>query len=491
MVVLGKGNIRLQIAGVTKIITDVFYIPELKNNLLSVGQLQERGVAILIQHGVCRVYHPNKGLIMQTTMSANRMFIVLAKVLSNAPTCFQTTLEDNTQLWHYRYGHLSFKGLRTLQYKKMVKGLPQLKAPSKVCIDCMVGKQHRDAIPKRKKQVPKKFWPEAVNWTAHVLNRSPTLAVKDMIPEEAWSGVSEESKAYRLYDPVSKKIIVSRDVVFEENECWNSGRSNEEVRLDVLEWGDSNEEGIEHDQSEEEVKEEVAGEERRGEVSLPSSESSRENSQTSEERSLSSPEGRNKRVPFWMEDYVCGEELSEEEAEHNNLKGNGELKAYTDSDYVGDVDDRKSTSGYVFLLSEGAMSWFSKKQPVVTLSTTEAEFVAATSCACQGVWMRKILEKLGHPQDKRTTVLCDNSSTIKLSKNPVIHGRSKHIDVRFHFLRDLTKDGIIELKHCCTQEQIADIMTKPLKLDVFLKLQELLGVCVVPGVKLNALLQSV
>jgi hypothetical protein len=127
-------------------------------------------------------------------------------------------------------------------------------------------------------------------------------------------------------------------------------------------------------------------------------------------------------------------------------KGNGELMAYTDSDYAGDVDDRKSTSGYVFLLSEGAVSWSSKKQPVVALSTTEAEFVAAASCACQGVWMRRVLEKLGHPQGKCTTVLCDNSSTIKLSKNPVMHGRSKHIDVRFHFLRDLTRDGVVELK---------------------------------------------
>ena len=93
--------------------------------------------------------------------------------------------------------------------------------------------------------------------------------------------------------------------------------------------------------------------------------------------------------------------------------------------------------------------------------------------------MRRVLEKLGHPQGKCTTVLCDNSSTIKLSKNPVMHGRSKHIDVRFHFLRDLTRDGVVELKHCVTQEQVADIMTKPLKLDMFLKLRESMGVCVV------------
>ena len=80
----------------------------------------------------------------------------------------------------------------------------------------------------------------------------------------------------------------------------------------------------------------------------------------------------------------------------------------------------------------------------------------------------------------KASVLCDNSSTIKLSKNLVMHGRSKHIDVRFNFLHDLTRDGVVQLKHCVTQEQVADIMTKPLKLDMFLKLCELIGVCVVP-----------
>ena len=84
--------------------------------------------------------------------------------------------------------------------------------------------------------------------------------------------------------------------------------------------------------------------------------------------------------------------------------------------------------------------------------------------------MRRILEKLSHTQGNCTTMFCDNSSTIKLSKNPVMHGRSKHIDVHFHFLRDLTK-GVVELVHCGTQDQIVDVMTKPLKLDMFLKLR--------------------
>lgn len=155
-----------------------------------------------------------------------------------------------------------------------------------------------------------------------------------------------------------------------------------------------------------------------------------------------------------------------------------DLIAYTDSDFVGDLDDRKSTSGYVLLLGSGAVSWMSKKQPVVILSTTEAEYIADASCACQSVWLRRILEKLGYIQNKCTTVLCDNSSTIKLSENSVLHGRSKHIDIRFHFLRGLARDGIVELVYCNTQEQAADIMTKPLKLETFLKLRSMLGVCV-------------
>jgi hypothetical protein len=157
-----------------------------------------------------------------------------------------------------------------------------------------------------------------------------------------------------------------------------------------------------------------------------------------------------------------------------------ELTAYTDSDYAGDLEDKKSTSGYVFKMGSGVVSWSSRKQPVVTLSTTEAEFIAAASCACQAVWLRRILEKLRHIQSKSTIVYCDNNSAIKLSKNPVMHGRSKHIDVRFHFLRDLTKAGTVKMIHCGTQDQIAYVMTKPLKLDAFLKLRGLMGVCPEP-----------
>jgi len=152
------------------------------------------------------------------------------------------------------------------------------------------------------------------------------------------------------------------------------------------------------------------------------------------------------------------------------------LFGFTDSDYAGDQDDRRSTSGYVFMMGSGAVAWSSKKQPIVTLSTTEAEFVAAASCACQAIWLKRLIEALHYMQQGPMSIYCDNVSAIKLSKNPVLHGRSKHIDVRYHFLRDLCKDDVIDLIYCRSEDQIADIFTKPLKLPVFMRLRNLLGV---------------
>ncbi|XP_071933045.1 secreted RxLR effector protein 161-like [Coffea arabica] len=153
-----------------------------------------------------------------------------------------------------------------------------------------------------------------------------------------------------------------------------------------------------------------------------------------------------------------------------------ELVGYTNSDYASDVEDRKSTSGYVFMLSEAAILWISKKRPVVSLSTTEVEFIAAAESSCQAVWLRRILETVGRNQINPTAIYCDNSSTIKLSRNPVLHGRSKHIDIRFHFLRELTRNGMVELLHCSPQEQVADVMTKPLKLEDFIRMRDRMGV---------------
>ena len=126
-------------------------------------------------------------------------------------------------------------------------------------------------------------------------------------------------------------------------------------------------------------------------------------------------------------------------------------------------------------MGSGAISWASKKQPIVALSTAEAEYVAATAATCQAVWMRRMLKSLCQEQAKATVICCDNSSAITLSKNYVFHKRTKHIDTRFHYIRELVNNGEIVLQHCRTQEQVADILTKPLDQKSFEFLRKCLG----------------
>ena len=129
-----------------------------------------------------------------------------------------------------------------------------------------------------------------------------------------------------------------------------------------------------------------------------------------------------------------------------------DLVGYTDSDWVGSVDDRKSTSGYVFHMGSGAISWASKKHLIVALSTAEAEYVAATAVVCQEIWMKRMLRSLCQEKTKGTVIFCDNSSAIALSKNYVFHKRMKHIDAKYHYIRELVSNEEIFLQHYRTEE---------------------------------------
>ena len=144
-----------------------------------------------------------------------------------------------------------------------------------------------------------------------------------------------------------------------------------------------------------------------------------------------------------------------------------ELIGYSDSDWAGSYDDRKSTTGFVFYFGEATFTWSSKKQRIVALSSCEAEYIAASSSVCHAIWLRRLLQELHMPQEKSTKIYVDNKSTIALAKNPVYHERSKHIDTRFHFIRDHIKNKEVEIHHVKTSEQVADILTKPLKFKIF------------------------
>ncbi|KAK4387768.1 Retrovirus-related Pol polyprotein from transposon RE2 [Sesamum angolense] len=153
------------------------------------------------------------------------------------------------------------------------------------------------------------------------------------------------------------------------------------------------------------------------------------------------------------------------------------LVGYTDSDWAGSVDDMKSTSGYTFSLGSGIFSWASKKQATVAQSSAEAEYIAAAATSNQAIWLRRILEDIGEKQEEPTTIYCDNKSAIAITKNPVQHSRTKHIDIKYHSLREATTRGEIELKYCNTEEQLADIFTKALPRNKFEELRMKIGVC--------------
>ena len=148
------------------------------------------------------------------------------------------------------------------------------------------------------------------------------------------------------------------------------------------------------------------------------------------------------------------------------------IEAYCDADWGGDTDDRKSTTGYCVFINKKLISWHTHKQPTVALSSAEAELMSGTDVVKEIMWLRMMLTELNYEVDQPIIIMIDNQSAIKIAENDVEHTRSKHIDIKYNFIRNEIRDKNIELRWISTRDQIADIFTKSLVKEIFEKLRD-------------------
>ncbi|XP_038981679.1 secreted RxLR effector protein 161-like [Phoenix dactylifera] len=158
-----------------------------------------------------------------------------------------------------------------------------------------------------------------------------------------------------------------------------------------------------------------------------------------------------------------------------SAQSNCTVTGFSDSDYASDLDRRRSLTGYVFTPSGCAVSWKATLQPTVALSTTEAEYMALTEAAKEAIWLRGLVQDLGLEQD-RLDINCDSQSALHLARDQMYHERTKHVDVRYHFIRDLVENGDVRLQKIYTAHNPADMFTKPITAVKFRTFLNLIGV---------------
>jgi hypothetical protein len=159
---------------------------------------------------------------------------------------------------------------------------------------------------------------------------------------------------------------------------------------------------------------------------------------------------------------------------------NPKLEGYADSNLAGNYDDCKSTTGYCFLMGGAAISWYSGKQKTVSSSTSNAEYIALAAASREALFLRQLYEEVGLKLEA-VPINEDNQSTIAMAKNPVFHGKQKHIRIQYHQVRDEVEQGTITLQYCRTESMIADALTMPLNPTRFRELRSLMGVVEVEG----------
>ena len=159
---------------------------------------------------------------------------------------------------------------------------------------------------------------------------------------------------------------------------------------------------------------------------------------------------------------------------------NAGIEAYVDADWASQPH-RHSMSGYVVLLNGGPVAWSARKQSLIALSTAEAEYIALTSVAREVLFLQALVDELYGTTQDSIPIFCDNQGAISLASNNKFHGRTKHIDLRYHYIRELVKNGTLHLEYCPTEENLADAFTKALPRPRLEKLRAKMSLACVRG----------
>uniref|UniRef100_A0A803MZ89 Uncharacterized protein n=1 Tax=Chenopodium quinoa TaxID=63459 RepID=A0A803MZ89_CHEQI len=461
----GKGITMIELKDSShKLIPDVYYIPNLRSNISSVGQLLKvNGCKIIMEGQKLWLRDRYSKLIAIVSMTKNRMFLInLLQTIK--PMCLKTCIEDPSWKWHMRFGHLTFEGLKELGHKKMEAWSGWKPSVSHLRVFGSIAYA----------QVPKQL-------RSKLGDRSKKLL---------FIGYDEKSKGYKLFNPNTNNSVISRYVEFDEEATWDWSIEEEESYnfLPYFEEenstqhvsapttppsspqmlspslhlnGDSTDSRIEVTQSDEGIfiSQEAYTKGVLKKFNMLNVNPVSTPMECGVKLSKNDPYGQKvnptlfKSLVGSLRYLTCTRPdilfvvglvsrfMENPSTLHLNtakrifryLKGtldhgllystshDFKLWGYCDSDFVGDIDDRKSTTCFVFLLENNVVSWSSKKQPIVTLSTCESEYIVATSCACHSIWIRRLLKELQLPQKEPTEIMTDNKSALALAKNPVFH----------------------------------------------------------------------
>nr|GEY19865.1 ribonuclease H-like domain, reverse transcriptase, RNA-dependent DNA polymerase [Tanacetum cinerariifolium] len=228
----------------------------------------------------------------------------------------------------------------------------------------------------------------------------------DRSTKMVYLGNEQGSKAYRLFDPTTRKICVSRDVKFKEDETWDWSEYLNEHFNDEPEWmdfkiGNLEETNEHHDQ---------------------------ENQPNEEDNDFPNNNDDGYNSPL------------------TDSPSHSQTPHTPSTSYGVNIQEGKGTTGIIFYYGDSPISWSTQKQATIALSSCESEFIAATAASTQALWLKRLLSRLTHSEEKKITIMVDNKSAIQLIKNPVFHGRSKHIDIKYHFIRECVERDDIQVE---------------------------------------------